>query len=323
MDSLYQVYKNELNNFQQRINSELAILLYHGVTDFKSQGIENYSKKHISVNTFMSQTKYLKKNCNTISIEDYIAFRENGESLPPKTVIITFDDGFKNNYTTAAPILDELGLPAVFYVCSGVVDTGFMFWVDILEDCLNLCKKSTISVELDERHCFVIDNQKNKIDALEKIKAYCKSASKERKDQVVEDVQNETEIEASVEQSPNYEKITWNELREMQNAPLFTIGGHSIHHEILSRFSAERLDNEVRHSLDLLELNLKTSICHYSYPEGQTDHYNDQVISILKKNGIICSPTALPGLNPPDMDLFHLRRIMVGFNGLPFPFYSN
>ncbi len=199
LSNLYKEYENGIRGFHQRINSELTILLYHGVTDVQSQGIENYSKKHISVDTFLAQIKYLKKNCNTISIEDYLAFRENRESLPPKTVIITFDDGFKNNYTTAAPILDELGLPAVFYVCGGVVDTDLMFWVDILEDCLNLCKKNTIEIELDKRHCFMIDNQRHKIDALEKIKTYCKSTSKTKKDEIVRDVQKETEIEACVE----------------------------------------------------------------------------------------------------------------------------
>ena len=323
MNKLYHEYKSELRDFHQRINNEFTILLYHGVTNVQSREIENYSKKHISQNTFLSQMKYLKKNCNLISVEDFLTIRENKESLPPKSVIVTFDDGFKNNYTIAAPILDELGVPAVFYVCSGVVDTDVMFWVDILEDCLNFCNKKSIEIELDKKHEFMIDNQRNKIDALEKIKIYCKGTSKTKKDQVVSDIQNKTEVEARVEHSPNYEKISWKQLKEMNGSPLFTIGGHSVHHDILASINADQVENEILYSLDLLELNLKTSICHYSYPEGQIGHYNDNVIRLLKKNGILCSPTALPGLNSLDMDLFHLRRIMVGFNGLPFPFYSN
>lgn len=60
-------------------------------------------------------------------------------------------------------------------------------------------------------------------------------------------------------------------------------------------------------------------IYHYSYPEGLSHHYNETVIAALKARGIRCSPSAIHGLNPPQVDLFHLHRVMVGFHGAPFP----
>ena len=55
----------------------------------------------------------------------------------------------------------------------------------------------------------------------------------------------------------------------MNDNSLFVIGGHSLYHNILSQLDANMLDKEIRSSLDLLEINLQTSIYHYSYPEGQ------------------------------------------------------
>ena len=58
---------------------------------------------------------------------------------------------------------------------------------------------------------------------------------------------------------------------------------------------------------------------HYSYPEGQSDHYNDDVINILRDNGVKCCPSAVHGINSEEDDLFHLKRIMVGFGEIEFP----
>jgi hypothetical protein len=73
-------------------------------------------------------------------------------------------------------------------------------------------------------------------------------------------------------------------------------------------------------TLGLLAYNLKLPIRHFSYPEGQPHHYTDAAIAHLKALGVICSPSAVCGLNAPGADLFHLRRVMVGFLGIPFPF---
>jgi len=71
----------------------------------------------------------------------------------------------------------------------------------------------------------------------------------------------------------------------------------------------------------LLEKNINDKIIHYSYPEGQINDYNQEVIKVMKDNKIICSPSAILGLNNTNTDLFNLKRIMVGFNGNRFPYF--
>ena len=68
--------------------------------------------------------------------------REN-INIPKNTIAITFDDGFKNNYDVAAPILDEHQIPQHLYL-TGYINSTKMFWVDQIEDCINRTKVQII-----------------------------------------------------------------------------------------------------------------------------------------------------------------------------------
>lgn len=322
MNSKGTIKNKHIDDIYTDSKCQLIILLYHGVTNVKSRGIENYSQKHISRESFVEQMKFIKKKCNVLSIDDIIAIKNNGNIFPPYSVIVSFDDGFKNNYSIAAPILDDLHIPTVFYVTSGIVNTDIMFWVDIIEDCINNTEKKNIKLMLDAGVRFDLSSRALKIKAVETIKNYCKKVSYHQKDQVIEELIYVTTVQPSVYRSDNYLKFSWNDLKEIAGNKLFTIGGHSLYHSILSKLPSEKMKADIHLSLKLLEYHLGKKIVHYSYPEGQEEDFNDEVIGVLKKEGILCCPTAISGLNDKDVDLFYLRRIMVGFMGTPFPFFN-
>lgn len=303
-----------------RVESELTILLYHGVTGSPSEGIENYSGKHMPADRFASQMRTIQRHCAVLSIDEVVDLSRRGRPFPRRAVVVSFDDGFANNCTVAAPILEALRLPAVFYVTSGMVNTDLMFWVDELEDCLNRSTVQTMTVTLDRPCEFVLDGRAQRISALETIKRFCKSAPCHVKDGVLSAVKQATGVVPAVEHADNYRKITWEQLRTMAASPLFTVGGHSLYHDVLSGLPTTRMQQDCRLSLGLLSYQLRMPIPHCSYPEGQAHHYDAQVVDALQEQGVVCCPTAVHGLNPPGTDLFHLRRVMVGYLGCPFPF---
>jgi hypothetical protein len=106
-------------------------------------------------------------------------------------------------------------------------------------------------------------------------------------------------------------KLTWAEVRELASGDGFTVGGHSHTHRILAHLDRETLEFEVDTSISMLSLELGEPIRHYSYPEGLAHCYSDEVIEVLRARGIICSPTAEPGINRVGDDLFRLRRVTV------------
>ncbi len=322
MAEMNELYCSELKNFQKRVENELTILLYHGITNCRSNGIENFSKKHIENKKFIHQMKFIKRHCNLLSIDDVIEINKSKRKYPSKSVVVSFDDGFENNYTVAAPILLDLKVPAVFYITSGIVNTDIMFWVDMIEDCINLTRKRTIAIRLEREYEFCLNSNEKKIRAVNAIKGFCKRSSKKGKDRVVKELIRDTGIIPAVEHSRNYSKIKWYQIKEMFDEEMFTIGGHSLYHDILSDLPKAKMSEDICLSIKLLEYNLGKKIIHYSYPEGQEDHYNEQVIRCLKSNGIECAPSARVGLNDENTDLFNLNRIMVGFMGSNFPFLT-
>jgi peptidoglycan/xylan/chitin deacetylase (PgdA/CDA1 family) len=317
-------YEVALAGLSQRHQHELMILLYHGVTDATSQGIENTSGKHISIDVFRSQMTYVAQNCTLLSLPDIVELHKSGDAYPPRSVAITFDDGFRNNHTIAAPVLDELNIPATFYICAGIVDTDLMFWVDELEDCINRCEASSIKLRLEaSAQEYALDSRDQRQSALNSIKAFCKQVDTRSRERIVEAVIDTTGVTPDCAAAANYEKITWRQLREMACNELFTIGGHTLYHDIMTAQSDARMQLDLAATLNLLDYNLDQTTQHFSYPEGQPEHYDKATIDALKRRNVVCSPSAICGLNPHGLDLFNLRRVMPGFRGTPFPLWDS
>jgi peptidoglycan/xylan/chitin deacetylase (PgdA/CDA1 family) len=110
----------ELARFWNRINTML--LCYHGVTDRSSPDPEDRSRIVVNRALFFAQLTYLKRHYRVIPLRDYLAARQNGQSLPRHSVILTFDDGLRNFLTVAAPVLNELGLPATMFLVTDRVE---------------------------------------------------------------------------------------------------------------------------------------------------------------------------------------------------------
>lgn len=301
--------------------NELVILLYHGVTESESQGIENFSGKHIAAEDFARQMAFIKRNCSVLSVDEVVSLTESGKPYPKRPVLVSFDDGFLNNATVAAPILVEQEVPAVFYVCPGMMDTRLMFWVDKIECCINTTTVDRVTLALgNETASFDLDSPEQQVHAVTEIKGYCKQATADERERVLSRLMEQTRVVPSADMAANYRMMAWDDVRALHENPLFTIGGHTLYHDIMTSNPLEKVMCDTRTALGLLEYNLGERPRHYSYPEGQESHFNQAVIQLLRDEGIVCCPSALHGVNSPGMSLFHLQRIMVGFLGAAFPY---
>ena len=114
-------------------NSGLVILLFHGVIKNNKYKVRNYIRKHIEEDYFYQTLKGLKKHGPCLSMEEVVLHKNESIPYPPNSFVITFDDGFENNYTIAAPVLDALNLPAIFYITTGFIENNSMSWTDSIE----------------------------------------------------------------------------------------------------------------------------------------------------------------------------------------------
>jgi peptidoglycan/xylan/chitin deacetylase (PgdA/CDA1 family) len=105
-------------SLRTRINPLCWILMYHQISDYLGQLPLN-----VTPSLFEKQIKYLlSRNFKVISLTQLVEYLKGNSTLPPKSVVITFDDGYKNNYLHAYPILKKYNLPATIFLITGFVN---------------------------------------------------------------------------------------------------------------------------------------------------------------------------------------------------------
>mgnify|MGYP001565841757 FL=1 len=98
-------------------NKKIPILMYHSIS-YEKENILRVPKEN-----FRNQMKYLKdNNYTTLTLDELYSYMKTGKDLPNKPIVITFDDGYKDNYTNAYPILKEFNLKATIFVITNTID---------------------------------------------------------------------------------------------------------------------------------------------------------------------------------------------------------
>lgn len=116
---------------------KIRIILYHRICDLPKVG-EKMDSLNVSPKAFSQQMDYLSQNgFNVITLEQYISYKDDNMALPPKAIIITFDDGYKDNYINAYPILKEHKFNGTFFVTTDYVCSNVIFsWLKLGEKSL-------------------------------------------------------------------------------------------------------------------------------------------------------------------------------------------
>jgi len=102
--------------------NRVGILCYHGVTGGNQRPLEDPYKLHIPLSLFLQQLDYLQANFRIVSLPEFLSARRERRRLPPGSMVLTFDDGFRNFATVVAPQLLQRGLPATAFL---VTDKSF------------------------------------------------------------------------------------------------------------------------------------------------------------------------------------------------------
>lgn len=113
----------------------LPTLMYHHVQDLEAASAQGHGNLTVDTKNFRSHMEYLKvKGYTVVPMTALIEFFDTGVSIPTKSVLLTFDDGYDNFASDAAPILDEFNFPATVFVSTGLVQNpGYLAWSSIAD----------------------------------------------------------------------------------------------------------------------------------------------------------------------------------------------
>jgi peptidoglycan/xylan/chitin deacetylase (PgdA/CDA1 family) len=276
------------NYLKKKLKLDYIILYYHRVLEDKDFNKIIGPNKELSIkkSDFIKQMNFIKKNCHPISIAD---IKKNIKTKKTK-IIVTFDDGYKDNLKIAYPILKKNNIPFTIYIISRIVkgDT-WVWWFELWE---YLFFKNNFS------HFFETVKNFHKI----KENLY-KMDLKQQKDFF-------KKMTGRI-QRPNYKDLFLNykDIKKLNNDPLCTIGSHTHDHLSLKSNKKNNIKKEISYSKKILENQLNTKVNYFAYPYG---HYNSAGIKLLKKYRYINAVTTEYHNN--SNSVYLLPRIAIGHN---------
>jgi peptidoglycan/xylan/chitin deacetylase (PgdA/CDA1 family) len=273
----------------------LRILAYHRVLD-DDPGSFPYDEGVISASTqgFRSQMAFVGKNFDVVSFEDLLSFEFERVRPPKRPLIITFDDGYRDNYTNAFPILRQAGLPATIFLAAGYIGNHRLFWWDSVAFCVKHTSRRTVTLPEISLDPISFASAADKRSAIDAILRWVKQAPDEIKNRFVERLPEELEIDQATGDAASMQ-LTWDEVRTMVAANI-EFGSHTMTHPILSNVTSDALETEISGSKVMIEKELGKEIIAFAYPVGGKLHFNPRVQAAVARSGFRYAVSYINGL---------------------------
>lgn len=220
----------------------------------------------------------LAKRFEIIALDEAVRRARSG-ALSGRSLSITFDDGYADNYTVALPILRKFNAPATFFVASGFLDGGRMWNDSIIEACRHLPEGRFETGEEVTRDVALGDWGSRRAAAQRLIGAW-KHLPPESRQQHVD------RFAALADDLPNDLMMTTEQLRDLADTSGVTIGGHTISHPILASLDNSQARSEIEGGKRSLEEKLQREISVFAYPNGKYGQdYRDEHAQIVRNAG--------------------------------------
>lgn len=251
---------------------------------------------------FRQHMQVLREGFNVFFLDELVERAASGD-VPANAVAITFDDGYRDNYATAFPILRELSLPATIFLVSDAVDGNRLIWHDRVFDAFHRTRAKGLAFDgaklpltnLDEKH-----------KALAKVLAVLRSSTPSTRDETIDSLLDSLGVTSPPREG--WDKLTWDHAREM-NGHGIRFGAHTLDHPILSRVSEDEARRQIRDSKASIESELGETITAFAYPNGSPIDFNAGTKRILNEEGFRCAVTTMGGANDATSDPLALRRV--------------
>ena len=262
--------------------SSLRVLMYHRVCDPEAPGFFGM-KSVVSARPrdFAAQMDYLCKNYNLVSLEECLAWTYEAQPLPPRALLITFDDGYRDNLTHALPILAARKIPFVLFAATGYLDDErVFFWDWVAEAFRHSAVKSAKLPKLGNRSW---DAGNYEAVAGEWVLAVAPLDESSRSTAIAE-LSQILKYEV-FHRPPAGTHLSWSDLEEMIRNGC-TIGAHTVSHQMMVGLELEKAAQEVAFSKSSLERKLGVPVLSFAFPYGRKTDYDTAYLSVLRQSGI-------------------------------------
>ncbi len=261
------------------------ILMYHGVARQGAQALAE-------------QLRYLLRHFKVVSMEAMVDRLANGSVPPAHEIVLTFDDGLRNNLTVVYPILRELKVPATMFVCPALVESGEWLWNHEIR-----CRLKTLAMpELAELRIKLLAPGTS-VDAMVE---WMKTLRLQQRRLAELTIRKATPgFQPTAAQREAFDIMGWEDLRAL-DGDLVTVGSHTLSHPILTTLSGDEIELEILESRRCLEQRLQRTVDFFCYPNGA---YDKRAYQLVQKTYRAAVTTESGFIDGQGLDLHRLPRI--------------
>jgi peptidoglycan/xylan/chitin deacetylase (PgdA/CDA1 family)/CelD/BcsL family acetyltransferase involved in cellulose biosynthesis len=292
-------------------NPKFLVLCYHRVG---TGGIPLYTS--MDPGLFEAQMRFLRGQYRVVSLDTIYRELLSGESKGPG-VAVTFDDGYRDLFTNAFPMLQKYEIPATIFVIAGAVETGQVAWYDRVFLALKAAPDEKLDLILDRPRRFLLSSTSSRLQAAREIISLLRKLPDARRKECC--IELEKQVTLPEDQLAN-RMLTWEQIRLMHQAGI-AIGSHTMTHPVVSQLSYDDLTRELSESKRMLEGKIEGPVQDFAFPFGHPADCGDAAAGVLAGCGYRSAATTVLGVNISGIDPYRLRRCQIG-EGQSLPMFS-
>ncbi|MCR5367238.1 polysaccharide deacetylase family protein [Eubacterium sp.] len=276
--------------------SKLYISMYHYTRDLKHSRYPEI--KGLDLPLFRQQLEYMKANFNVVTMEQVIDAVESKSELPEKALLLTFDDGYVDNYTFALPLLEEFGFQGSFFIPGKTFSTHKLLDVnkihyilasaniyDLVEDVKKEMDKYRGSefdfAPTDELFAKYATDERFDIKETVFVKRMLQTVLPEKLRNIISSNLFEKYVGVTEEQLAYELYMTEDQIRTMKSHGMF-IGIHGYDHYWLANLPKEQMQKDIAMALDTLDEFIDRKHWVMNFPYG---NYNRDVLDYISVEG--------------------------------------
>ncbi len=240
-----------------------------------------------------------KRRYHILDLEELAQALVTGSTIRARSVALTFDDGYADQFEMALPILTEFDAPATVFLTTGFVDGQLWLWWDQVEHLISNTLLSVLAVRIaDQDVRYPTATLQERAHAIEAIAQRCKQISDEERRAFLQLLSQATEVELPLRPPQRYQPIRWDQVRAAERFGV-RAGPGTVSHPILSRADTARSDWEIRESWRRVQEEVQRPMPVFCFPNGTLEDFSVRELNSLRNAGLSFAVSTVRGYASP------------------------